>query len=59
MNMLEPLLCLTVTFTQGMQAKHMFSNKNALSAALIYILGLIKSWPLLFMVTLSFSSQLI
>lgn len=43
MNMPEPLLCLTVTFTQGMQVKHMFPNKNAFSAAPIYLLGLIKS----------------
>lgn len=28
MNMPELLFCLAVTFTQGMQAKHMFPNKK-------------------------------
>lgn len=48
---------LTVTFTQEKLAEHMFSNKNYFSVAPIYLLGLIKSQSLLFMVTLSFSSQ--
>ena len=55
--MLEALLRLTVTFTQGMQAKHMFYNENAFSAAPIYLRGLVKSQHLLFMVTVNFSSQ--
>lgn len=43
MNMLKLLFCLTMTFTQGMQVKQMFSNKDAFSVATIYLLGLIKS----------------